>query len=230
MKKQVLFLFLLLSIAAFSQQITGNQLLEKAIHFHDPKGNWKTFNGELFVTMKTPDQIKRKSEIRINLPKEYFYIKSYKDASTEEYTVNKGICSKVVGGNKNPSNDPKKTCKRANLYKDYYTFLYGLPMKLKDEGTIVHQKVAKKIFNGKEYWVLKVTYDENVGKDRWFFYFNPKNYEMEAYQFFKKEENRGEFILLSGLEIIQEIKMPKTRDWYYNKENRYLGTDLLSIK
>ncbi|MBT4869311.1 MAG: hypothetical protein HOH06_05460 [Polaribacter sp.] len=230
MKKQVLFLFLLLSIAAFSQQITGNQLLEKAIHFHDPKGNWKTFNGELFVTMKTPDQIKRKSEIRINLPKEYFYIKSYKDASTEEYTVNKGICSKVVGGNKNPSNDPKKTCKRANLYKDYYTFLYGLPMKLKDEGTIVHQKVVKKIFNGKEYWVLKVTYDENVGKDRWFFYFNPKNYEMEAYQFFKKEENSGEFILLSGLEIIQEIKMPKTRDWYYNKDNRYLGTDLLSIK
>jgi len=226
MKKQVLFLFLLLSIAAFSQQITGNQLLEKAIHFHDPKGNWKTFNGELFVTMKTPDQIKRKSEIRINLPKEYFYIKSYKDASTEEYTVNKGICSKVVGGNKNPSNDPKKTCKRANLYKDYYTFLYGLPMKLKDEGTIVHQKVAKKIFNGKEYWVLKVTYDENVGKDRWFFYFNPKNYEMEAYQFFKKEENSGEFILLSGLEIIQEIKMPKTRDWYYNKDNRYLGTEL----
>ena len=230
MKKQVLFLFLLLSIAAFSQQITGNQLLEKAIHFHDPKGNWKTFNGELFVTMKTPDQIKRKSEIRINLPKEYFYIKSYKDASTEEYTVNKGICSKVVGGNKNPSNDPKKTCKRANLYKDYYTFLYGLPMKLKDEGTIVHQKVAKKIFNGKEYWVLKVTYDENVGKDRWFFYFNPKNYEMEAYQFFKKEENSGEFILLSGLEIIQEIKMPKTRDCYYNKDNRYLGTDLLSVK
>ncbi len=230
MKKQVLFLFLLLSIATFSQQITGNQLLEKAIHFHDPKGNWKTFNGELFITMKTPDQIKRKSEIRINLPKEYFYIKSYKDASTEEYTVNKGICSKVVGGDKNPSNDPKKTCKRANLYKDYYTFLYGLPMKLKDEGTIVHQKVAKKIFNGKEYWVLKVTYDENVGKDRWFFYFNPKNYEMEAYQFFKKEENSGEFILLSGLEIIQEIKMPKTRDWYYNKDNRYLGTDLLSIK
>ena len=230
MKKQVLFLFLLLSIATFSQQITGNQLLEKAIHFHDPKGNWKTFNGELFITMKTPDQIKRKSEIRINLPKEYFYIKSYKDASTEEYTVNKGICSKVVGGDKNPSNDPKKTCKRANLYKDYYTFLYGLPMKLKDEGTIVHQKVAKKIFNGKEYWVLKVTYDENVGKDRWFFYFNPKNYEMEAYQFFKKEENSGEFILLSGLEIIHEIKMPKTRDWYYNKDNRYLGTDLLSIK
>ena len=53
---------------------------------------------------------------------------------------------------------------------------------------------------------------------------------MEAYQFFKKEENSGEFILLSGLEIIQEIKMPKTRDWYYNKDNRYLGTDLLSIK
>ena len=140
----------------------------------------------------------------------------------------------VINGDQHPSKKIKKkysaTCKRANLYKNYYTFLYGLPMKLKDNGTIIHQKVVKKIFKGKEYLVLKVTYDEKVGKDRWYFYFNPKNYEMKAYQFFKKEEKSGEFILLSGLERVHEIKMPKIRAWYYNKDDRYLGTDILTTK
>ena len=100
-------------------------------------------------------------------------------------------------------------------------------MKLKDQGTKIHEKVEKKKFKGKEYLVLKVTYDESVGKDTWFFYFNPKTYAMEVYQFFKETKDSGEYILLSDLETINEIKFPKTRAWYYNKNDGYLGTDTL---
>ena len=104
-------------------------------------------------------------------------------------------------------------------------------MKLKDEGTIIHQKVEKRKFKGKDYLVLKVTYAKEVGKDTWYFYFNPKSYAMEVYQFFKDEsKNDGEYILLSGLETINEIKMPNIRAWYYNKDNVYLATDILSVK
>lgn len=234
MKKILLFLFLWTSNTLFSQSITGDQLLEKTIQFHDPKGNWKDFNGALLITMNTPNDVKRKSEVRINLPKESFYIKSIKDSISVEYTIKKGICSMAINGDQHPSKKIKKkynaTCERATLYKNYYTFLYGLPMKLRDNGTIIHQKVTKKIFKGKEYLVLQVTYDEKVGRDRWYFYFNPENYEMKAYQFFKKEEKSGEFILLSGIERVHEIKMPKIRAWYYNKDDRYLGTDVLTIK
>jgi hypothetical protein len=113
------------------------------------------------------------------------------------------------------------------MYKNYYTYLYGLTMKLKDEGTIIDQKVVKKIFKGKEYLVLKATYSQEVGKDTWYFYFDPKTYAMQAYQFFKVAKDSGEYILLSGLETINEIKMPKDRAWYYNKDNGYLGTDIL---
>jgi hypothetical protein len=104
-------------------------------------------------------------------------------------------------------------------------------MKLKDEGTLIHQKIAKKIFMGKEYLVLKVNYEEEVGKDNWYFYFNPKNYAMEVYQFFHDEsKNDGEYIVLSGEETINQIKMPKVRAWFYNKDEGYLGTDILSSK
>ena len=101
-------------------------------------------------------------------------------------------------------------------------------MKLKDKGTIIHDKVERKKFKGKEYLVLKATYNKEVGKDTWYFYFNPKTYAMEVYQFFKEEKNSGEYILLTGEETINGIKMPKIRAWYYNKDNGYLGTDILN--
>ncbi|WP_299016282.1 DUF6503 family protein [uncultured Polaribacter sp.] len=232
MKNRTTLLLLFISIISFSQEITGDQLLEKAIKFHDSNNNWETFKGELFVTMEIPKRSPRKSNIRINLPQQYFSVKAQRDTIITEFAVNKTDCSFAINGNTNPSKELKKkyslNCDRANMYKNYYTYLYGLPMKLKDEGTIIDQKVTKKTFKGKEYLVLKATYTKEVGKDTWYFYFNPKTYAMEVYQFFKDTKTSGEYILLSGLETINAIKMPKTRAWFYNKDNVYLGTDILS--
>ena len=184
--------------------------------------------------MKTPKSSPRKSFIEIDLPQEHFLVKAIKDGVITQYTVDKGICRIAVNGNTTPSEallkKHKLSCERANLYKNYYTYLYGLPMKLKDEGTIIHQKTTIKTFKGKEYLVLKVSYTKEVGKDTWYFYFDPKTYAMEVYQFFKEQKERGEYILLTGLETIHDIKMPKERAWYFNKDDGYLGTDVLSKK
>ncbi len=113
--------------------------------------------------------------------------------------------------------------------KDYYTYLYGLPMKLNDPGTNLDPKTEKKTFKGKDYLVLKVTYDAEIGKDTWYFYFDPTTYAMEVYQFYQDEsKNDGEYLILKGLESIEGIKMPQTRAWYMNKDDKYLGTDTLS--
>ena len=233
MKKLFTLLFFLFSIVSFSQDITGNELLEKAIQFHDPHNNWQTFKGEFVVTMKMPEKPERKSSIKIDLPQQYFSLLTQKDTAQIEYTINKMTCRLAINNNTNLSDSLIKkhnlTCKRANLFKDYYTFLYGLPMKLKDKGTIINQKVVKKRFKNKDYLVLKVTYSKDVGKDTWYLYFNPKTFAMEVYQFYKDEtKNDGEYILLTDLETINGIKMPKNRAWYYNKNDAYLATDFLS--
>jgi hypothetical protein len=234
MKKTPTFLLLFSVFFSFSQTLSGDQLLEKSIQFHDPNGNWSTFKGAFLVTMKTPKSSPRKSFIEIDLPQEHFLVKAIKDGVITQYTVDKGICRIAVNGNTTPSEallkKQKLSCERANLYKNYYTYLYGLPMKLKDEGTIIHQKTTIKTFKGKEYLVLKVSYTKEVGNDTWYFYFDPKTYAMEVYQFFKEQKERGEYILLTGLETIHDIKMPKERAWYYNKDDGYLGTDVLSKK
>ena len=203
MKKTATFLLLFSVFFSFSQTLSGDQLLEKSIQFHDPNGNWSTFKGAFLVTMKTPKSSPRKSFIEMDLPQEHFLVKAIKDGVITQYTVDKGICRIAVNGNTTPSEallkKHKLSCERANLYKNYYTYLYGLPMKLKDEGTIIHQKTTIKTFKGKEYLVLKVSYTKEVGNDTWYFYFDPKTYAMEAYQFFKEQKERGEYIFVNRL-------------------------------
>jgi hypothetical protein len=159
-------------------------------------------------------------------------VKASRDGKTTEYTIENDSCSIAFNGKTDISEEVAKennlSCERANLYKNYYTYLYGLPMKLEDKGTIIDSKVQRKTFKGKEYLVLKATYKENVGKDIWYFYFDPKTYAMEVYQFFRDEsKNDGEYILLTEEVVVNGIKMPKNRAWYYNKNDGYLGTDIL---
>ena len=233
MKNLILLCLLFVSTIGLSQDITGAELLEKSIQFHDPDNNWKNFEGAFSVTMNMPNKPERISNISISLPKEYFALQTQKDTILTESVVNKSDCTLSINGNTNLTDALKKehnlSCKRAKLFKNYYTYLYGLPMKLNDEGTIIDQKVTQKTFKGKVYLVLKATYEKEVGKDTWYFYFNPETYAMEVYQFFKDEsKNDGEYILLTGLETINGIKMPKNRAWYFNKNDGYLATDILS--
>ncbi|MCB4799816.1 DUF6503 family protein [Neotamlana laminarinivorans] len=233
MKQLLLCATLLFSLVVFSQDITGTELLDKAIAYHDPEGNWETFSDSLKITMDIPEKPNRESKIYIDLPNEYFSVKAEAQGKVVEYIVDKDSVIIGFNGEKNPSEAilkaNKLSKKRALLYKNYYSYLYGLPMKLKDEGTIIHEKVEDKIFKGKSYLVLKATYDKNVGKDTWYFYFNKVTYAMEVYQFYHDEsKNDGEYILLSDEKVISSIKMPKIRAWYMNKDDKHLGTDILN--
>jgi len=239
MKQTVLyFSILFFSITSFGQNLSGSELLNKAISYHDPSGNWTTFNGTLNVVMEIPEKSNRTTEIKINLPEEYFYSKASRENNTTEFILEKDNCKILYNGSEDFSEEIAKenrlSCDRANMYKNYYTYLYGLPMKLKDPGTNVDEKVALKKFKGKEYLVLKVTYDEEVGKDIWYFYFDPSSFEMEIYQFYhsKKDSKEidlesGEYILLTEAKTINGIKLPKNRAWYTNKDDKLLGTDIL---
>ncbi len=240
MKHLVFYIGIFLIIgSSFAQNISGNELLNKTIAYHDPNGNWENFNGTLNVTMEIPDSPNRTTEIKINLPEEFFYSKATKNNDTVEFVLKKDECEILYNGSSDFSEEIAKekrlSCDRANMYKNYYTYLYGLPMKLKDLGTIVEDKVELKKFKEKEYLVLKVTYTKEVGKDIWFFYFNPKTFAMEIYQFFYSKKGSleidletGEYILLTEEKIINGIKMPKNRIWITNKDEKILGTDILN--
>jgi hypothetical protein len=237
MKNNILFISILILFISCQKELTSAQLLENTIAYHDPNTIWPSFNSTFHVTMVAPDAPNRESDITINNPESAFYLKVVRDTTMIEYKVRGDNCNIAFNGSTTFTDEEAKannlSCDRAKMYKNYYSYLYGLPMKLKDPGTHISETVEHKSFKGKDYLVLKATYDEAVGSDIWYIYLNPETYAMEVYQFFKKDENgnqnneSGEYILLSEEMVVNDIKMPKVRAWYYNKDDTYLGTDIL---
>ncbi len=223
--------FLTLS-SAFTQTAGAETILTRSIEYHDPEGKWGRYKGSFTVELTTPGQDPRRSEILMDQPESGFQLKMTQGETTRTYEMNKDQCRLTFNGDPNFSEEVAEeyrlTCERARMYRDYYTYLYGLPMKLRDPGTILTPEAEKRSFHGTTYWVLEVRYDPEVGKDLWYFYFNPETYAMEAYQFFHdKAENDGEYILLEGIFELDGMRLPKTRTWYTNKEDKLLGTDTL---
>jgi len=114
-------------LVSFNQELTGLQLLDKAIKYHDPSDNWTSFHGNLGITMSTPDGKKRVSDITINHPKEYFQVIAIKEGIEIAQTLNKGECELKLNGSTEISEEDKKThrltCERAHMYKNYKNFL-----------------------------------------------------------------------------------------------------------
>ncbi|MBU2900377.1 DUF6503 family protein [Maribacter dokdonensis] len=232
MKYVLLSVFLLHGVLNYAQEITGTQLLQRAIAYHDPENNWSSFKGKMLIELENPKSSPRSTVIEMKLPNNYFKSTVKKDNYTIESELDNGECTLKLNGSTSIFPKIKDSlnisCDRAKMMKNYYTYLYGLPMKLKDPGTIIDNNVVKKTFKGKEYLVLKATYEKEVGNDTWYFYFDPKTYAMEVYQFFHDEsKNDGEYILLSEMITVNGIKIPKVRAWYYNKGDVYLATDNL---
>jgi hypothetical protein len=226
--------FLLLlktSTQAQKVELTGTELLKRSISFHDPNGQWAATRLELVLDQEMPDGSKRPSKVIIDNKKGEFELSFVKnnhlftwkvgsEDATESYmdyrVVTDSIASDTLGLNPD----------RALRWRNYYSYLYGLPMKLTDPGTKVDPEVMSTKFDGKDVLALNVTYDAKVGKDIWYFYFNPETYAMEGYRFYHDQAiNDGEYILINGLEIQNGLRIPKDRAWYTNDENKWLGTD-----
>ena len=100
----------------YGQNLSPNQVLNKAIAYHDPQGNWVDFKGQLFITMKTPNSSDRLSEITIDLPRQYFKLVTKKDNIITEQIINKGNCKFLLNGSETLSEDEiakhRLTCER----------------------------------------------------------------------------------------------------------------------
>ncbi|MGB0657356.1 MAG: DUF6503 family protein [Flavobacteriaceae bacterium] len=215
-----------------AQQPTAMEVLDKSIAYHDPEGHWATFSGTLAIEMTAPQKGKRMSQLELNFPRRYFKSTVTQEGTTSVSEWANGICTYWLNGSQDISEEQRETyrlnCKRTTQMRDYYAYLYGLPMKLKDPGTRLQPEVQEVNWRGAVYLRLRVDYDPEVGKDRWYFYFDPNSYQLRHYQFYHDEaKNDGEYILLSEEIDIQGMKIPKIRAWYTNKDERHLGTDVL---
>lgn len=224
-------LFSFLSSYAFSQ-MTGHELLEKSIRYHDPKSKWEKAELTFNLKQDTPSRPKKLTTFKINNKKNIFWQKDVSGRNIVIRSLEKDTCKISLNGKTTFSEDEVKmnrlTCQMTRFWRDYQTYLYGLPMKLKDPGTKIHEKVKMIKFQDKNCWQLKVSYAEPVGHDTWYFYFHLKTYALVGYRFYHDEsKNDGEYIILEDEIQINDIRFPRDRKWYFNIDDKFLGMDYI---
>ncbi len=231
MKSFLFPLFLFLHCSLFGQ-MNGAELLQKSIQYHDPQGEWAEFQGMFFFEFENTEGLRKPSTVLIDLPNHIF---RQVDGRKEKEIVRfegRDTCYATMGGRADFSaEDAEKfrlRCADVQMYRDYYTYLYGLPMKLTDPGAIIQEKVIDTTFFQEKYLAIKVMYEPEVGDEIWFFYFDPTTYALKAYQFYRDEESKkGEVILLSAEYRYRNLRIPRHRSWYVFPDIKFLGTDRL---
>ncbi|MFK7953292.1 MAG: DUF6503 family protein [Ekhidna sp.] len=210
--KKLFLLFCLCPMFSFSQ-MTAEMVLAKANEYHDSNKEWASLIVTFLFTETRPDGSESSSTFELNNATGFAKISRGDD---KVYEVS-GEEAKVLKGD-----DGKE---RALMMRNYYLYLWGLPMKLYDEGTPMDGEVGEEIVNEIECYVLRVPYE----KDVWYFSIDKQTGRMVQYKFYKDEDaGKGELITLEGEMSIGDMKIPKNRSWYTLPEMKYLGTDILS--
>jgi len=208
-----------LSVASYAGQESGTpsaaEILERSIAYHDPKDLWSS----------RPLEITAEVRLAERLASERGYAER-----TDRILIDNGS-----GAFRYQSTRGDETVDESGdgRYKNYFTYVFGVPMKLRDEGTLVDPALRREKFGGREVLALRVTYSPEVGSDVWDFFFDPETYALTGCRFFHDETARdGEFLVYEGeIEGPEGLRLPRTRLWHMNLDDEYIATDeIISIR
>ncbi len=219
-----------------SEITTAKALIAHSIAYHDPGGNWTKFKSG--IEIKT-DLWKKEGGIEKST-RTLFFDRSqniFKMRSTRNGISMSGEISRDTCYNEPLSEIPAEQiekfksvlgCQGIGFYKDYFTYLIGLPMNLSDTTAIIDNTILERTYNGVQYDVVKVNYKPLDKKRPWYFYFNKKNHAFELCKFTSREdENKGgEYIIYNRKNNVQGIKLSGQIVWLYNTP----GLDTLAVE
>ncbi len=217
--------------SAVVAQTAAEELLARAIAYHDPNGLWATRILELEWYGTGADGSERVAvDITLHPDGQTFQLSGRYQGSTLEYRADSSKWTATVDGVSDPTPEVRERMRLHRedgwFWRSYYGFLVGMPMKLRDPGTLLDPEPMSVTFQGQDVLALRVTYEEQVGTDTWYFYFDPETARLVGCRFYHGEEaNDGEYIVLEGLIESNGLKLPRNRRWYVNDDDRFLGAD-----
>lgn len=212
--------------------LAARDILARSIAYHDPTGAWANGRFAFQLYEGRPGGAYRISEVTIDQGAGTFSLRQRRERDLIYRYLGPDTCALALNGRRDFPEEAARqyrlTCDQSPVYANYYTYLWGLPMKLRDEGTVIHPRVFRTLFFGEELLEVKVTYEPEVGADTWYFYFHPGTYALRGYRFYHDEAaNDGEYILLEGEAPVGPLRLPAKRHWYTHGDRLYLGSDEL---
>ena len=210
----------------------ARQLLERSMAYHDPESTWSTGEIELKVVEERPDTTTRYTNLTFNNPHDKFILQQRRGDVHIVRMVSADTCVHKINHSEQFSPETAAVyhvdCEYSRMLKDYYTFLWGLPMQAGNSGGILEPGIDTVQYLGESLLKIRLVYEEPEGNDTWDLYFSPSTSALSGYAFYHGSDTlSGEYIRLSGELAIGKIRYPAERSWYKTKDSTYLGKDLL---
>ena len=145
-------------------------LIAKSIAYHDPDGRWDTGEIALRIMESRPNGVTRTVEVGMAPGRGAMEVSRETDSETVSFVVaGEEIMRRTVGADESLDEaalaDHGLDSERVMWLRNYYLFVWGLPMKLRDSGTIVDPEPVADSYNDQEALKVRVSYDPEVGGD-----------------------------------------------------------------
>ena len=209
----------------------AEDLIARSIAYHDPHGMWDTGKIRLRIMESRPGGVTRAAEVGMTPGRGTVRVSRETGGNEVTFTVaGEEILVRAVDGDEQLDEAALTghglDAERVLWLRNFYLFVWGLPMKLRDPGTIVDPGTAPDSFDGQEALKVRVTYDPEVGGDTWYFYFHPDTARLIGYRFYHDESaNDGEYIHLEGEIESGGLRLPAKRRWFFHSNDDFLGED-----
>lgn len=222
----------LLSLLLASSTLSGPEIVDRSIRYHDPDSDWFRAIVTMELRETRPEGIDRDASLVLDVVAGEFDYEARIGDHTIRRALLDGDCLTSLDGRTELTHEEQQEhgldCARIGRYRDYYRYVWGIPMVLTDPGTIIDPDASFSELDGEKALRVRVTYDEEVGTDVWYFYFDPETFAVRGARFFHDESaNDGEVIVFEGEISAGSLTLPRERHWYTNAEDRHLGSDLL---
>ncbi len=179
--------------------LSAEEIIDKSVTFHDPSNNWHKLHARfMFVSKFKNNPFPTENlAITINNPKNEFKYQNIQRNFEASFTPNNCKTISKTGD-----------CNNYTWTKNFYTYVWGLPMKLKDTGVKIDSSYTTEVLHNQKCYKVSVQYPA----ENYFFYFRCSDFELVAFSFLKNDSSgHGEFVEMSGKYIFNNITFPRKR-------------------
>lgn len=219
---------------AWANSVTPSRaLLARSLEYHDPQESWGVTPLQMTWTSIRPGgKAGSVYEIEITADGD-FLMHGNRSGRQLEYMVVGGEAHVSVDGDTSPNEETRKQMAIWSddefFWRDYAGFLGSVPMNLPTADAYIHPKVVETTLDGRAVLAFDMTFEPEVGKDTYTFYFEQESARLVGLRFYRNDPSSdGETILFEGESMVGNFRLPKNRHWYTNKDDRFLGTDAIT--
>jgi hypothetical protein len=208
---------------------TAQEWIDYSISYHDPKNNWQKFKSQI----RSFSKVDRGGESLEESTRKFSFENQTSSFAmrmeVQDYPLSIDItndnCQTIWKKKEQTIEEQNKyitDCKYGENYRNYYRYLIGIPMVLKDESTIVNQLVEDEKINDKIYKKVTVNYAPVKANPTWEFFIDPLNGKLVRSKFIryndKNQVTGGEILDYPEHQLFQGMQLRTKMLWYYLNE------------